>query len=141
MMFEINIKWVLPHMLSHGRSRLKGQKIMSMSETTKCKSFGCNLKSSFRPETSGIALHISNNYDVESDYWSASAMAWTWAAYCKFQRTSSKDGRVDGSGDMHLLVMETKIDNEDSCEQVVKNNWIHNFFFDHPGFQRMPDHL
>lgn len=59
------------------------------------------------------------NYDVASDLWSASAVAWTWAAYCKFQRTSSKEGRDDGSRDMHLLVIDITIDN-DSCEQVLK---------------------
>lgn len=57
-------------------------------------------------------------WDAPSDFWSASAVAWTWAAYCRFQSTSSNEGRVDGSGETHLLVIDTTIDN-DSCEDVV----------------------
>lgn len=51
-----------------------------------------------------------------SNLWSPSVVAWICAAYCKFQRTSSKDGRFDELRDMHLLVMETTTD-KDSCEQ------------------------
>lgn len=43
-------------------------------------------------------------------------VAWTWAAYCKFQRTSSKEGRVDDSGEMQLIVKDIAMES-DSCEQ------------------------
>lgn len=56
--------------------------------------------------------------EADSDFWSPSAVACTWAAYCKFQRTSSMDGRADGSDDIHLLVREITIDKE-SWAQVV----------------------
>lgn len=63
---------------------------------------------------------LTNYYceDAASDLWSESAEAWSWAAYCKFQSTSSNEGRIDGSGDMHLLVIEITVDS-DSCEHVV----------------------
>lgn len=51
---------------------------------------------------------------------SSSAVAWTWAAYCKFQRMSSNDGRLP-SKDMHFFAMEMTIDN-DSRELVVRIN-------------------
>lgn len=43
---------------------------------------------------------------------------WTWEAYCKFQRTSSIDGRLHDSVDIHLLVIEITID-RDSLQQVA----------------------
>ncbi|VAH94359.1 unnamed protein product [Triticum turgidum subsp. durum] len=45
-----------------------------------------------------------------SDLRSPSAVPWTCAAYCRFQRTSSMEGRVEDSTDRHLIVMETTID-------------------------------
>jgi hypothetical protein len=45
-------------------------------------------------------------------------VAWTWAAYCKFHKTSSKEGRDEESWDIHLVVIDIAIDN-DSWEQVV----------------------
>lgn len=56
--------------------------------------------------------------EIASDFWSVSAVAWTWAAYCRFQRTSSNEGRLDDSGDMHLFVMDITID-KDSLELVA----------------------
>lgn len=46
------------------------------------------------------------------DLRSPSVVAWIWAAYCKFQRTSSKEGRVDESWFMHLSIMVITIDND-----------------------------
>lgn len=56
---------------------------------------------------------------MESDFCSASAEAWTWAAYCKFHSTSSNEGRHATSIDMHFFVMDITLDN-DSWELVVK---------------------
>lgn len=61
---------------------------------------------------------IPHDNEVASDLWSVSAVAWTWAAYCRFQRTSSNEGRLCDSGDMHLLVIDITID-RDSWELVV----------------------
>jgi len=54
-----------------------------------------------------------------SNLWSPSAVAWTWAAYCRFQSTSSMEGLADDCGDKHLFIMEITID-RDSWEQVLK---------------------
>lgn len=56
--------------------------------------------------------------DMTSDLWSPSAVACTWAAYCKFQRTSSIDGRDDSSEDIHLLAIDITIDNDSRAEVV-----------------------
>lgn len=53
--------------------------------------------------------------EVASDRWSLSAVACTWAAYCRFQRTSSIEGRRDDSEDKHLSVMEMTSDRGSSA--------------------------
>lgn len=57
--------------------------------------------------------------EVTSDFMSPSAAPSTCAAYCKFQSTSSTEGREEASGDKHLAAMDITMD-RDSCEQVAR---------------------
>ena len=56
--------------------------------------------------------------DAAANLWSPLTVPWIWAAYCKFQSTSSIEGRLHDSREIHLLIMESTIDS-DSCEQVA----------------------
>jgi hypothetical protein len=79
--------------------------------------------------SSGPKLQIfpmNHACEVTSDFRSPSAAPWTWAAYCKFQSTSSTEGRKEASGDKHLAAMEITRD-RDSCKLVAStigsNTW------------------
>lgn len=69
---------------------------------------------------SSLCLHFDVPNQVcepTSDLWSRSAVAWSCEAYCKFQSTSSTEGRDEDSRDKHLLVSETTVD-RDSWDEV-----------------------